>query len=70
MNETIRRSVVLKRRPSGSPQPTDFDIVEDRVPDPEPGQVVTRTLWLSIDPYMRGRLSDRKSYAPRCRSAR
>ncbi len=64
MNENVRRSVVLKRRPAGSPQPTDFDILEDRIPTPEPGQVVTRTLWLSIDPYMRGRLSDRKSYAP------
>ncbi len=64
MSQAIRRSVVLKRRPSGSPQPSDFDVVEDRIPDPEPGQVVTRTLWLSIDPYMRGRLWDRKSYAP------
>ncbi len=64
MTETIRRSVVLKRRPSGSPRPEDFEVVEGRVPEPQPGEVVTRTLWLSIDPYMRGRLSDRKSYAP------
>ncbi len=64
MTDTIRRSVVLKRRPSGSPRPEDFEVVEDRVPEPQPGEVVTRTLWLSIDPYMRGRLSDRKSYAP------
>lgn len=63
MTEAIRRSVVLKRRPSGSPRPEDFEVVEDRVPEPQPGEVVTRTLWLSIDPYMRGRLSDRKSYA-------
>ena len=64
MTDIIRRSVVLKRRPSGSPRVEDFEIVEDRVPDPQPGEVITRTLWLSIDPYMRGRLSDRKSYAP------
>jgi NADPH-dependent curcumin reductase len=37
---------------------------EDAIPTPGAGEVVTRTLWLSIDPYMRGRLSDRKSYAP------
>jgi NADPH-dependent curcumin reductase len=59
----IRRSVVLRRRPVGSPRPEDFDIREDAIPDPGPGEVLTRTIWLSIDPYMRGRVSDRKSYA-------
>jgi len=62
--DTVRRSVVLKRRPHGNPQPHDFTLVEDPVPSPGPGEVVTRAIWLSIDPYMRGRLSDRKSYAP------
>jgi NADPH-dependent curcumin reductase CurA len=62
--DTVRRSIVLQRRPHGRPQPDDFTLVEDRVPSPGPGEVVTRTIWLSIDPYMRGRLSDRKSYAP------
>ncbi|MEO8713512.1 MAG: NADP-dependent oxidoreductase, partial [Acetobacteraceae bacterium] len=60
----MRRSVVLKRRPSGSPRADDFEMIEDAIPAPEAGGVVTRTIWLSIDPYMRGRLSDRKSYAP------
>jgi NADPH-dependent curcumin reductase CurA len=41
----------------------DFVVVESPIPDPEPGQVVTRTIWLSLDPYMRGRLSDAASYA-------
>jgi NADPH-dependent curcumin reductase CurA len=59
----LRRSLVLRRRPDGEPQPEDFDIVESEVPDPGLGEVVTRTIWLSIDPYMRGRLSDRASYA-------
>ena len=58
-----RRRVVLIRRPSGSPRPEDFDIREDAIPVPGPGEVLTRTIWLSIDPYMRGRVSDRKSYA-------
>ena len=59
----LRRSVVLKRRPNGSPQQADFDIAEDVIPTPGPGEVVTRTVYLSIDPYQRGRLSGRASYA-------
>ncbi len=62
-DSSIRRSVVLKRRPKGEPVATDFGIVEDAVPTSGPGEVVTRTLWLSIDPYMRGRLREEKSYA-------
>jgi len=57
------RSVVLKRRPVGAPVEDDFAIVETPIPHPGPGEVVTRTLFLSIDPYMRGRLSESKSYA-------
>jgi len=60
----LRRSVVLRRRPVGSPRPDDFEVREDAVPEPGPDEVLTRTVWLSIDPYMRGRVSDRKSYAP------
>ncbi len=63
MADIVRRSIVLRRRPSGSPRPEDFEIKEDRAPDPQAGEVLTRTLWLSIDPYMRGRLSEAKSYA-------
>ena len=59
-----RRSVVLKRRPHGEPSPKDFEIVEDAIPSPGAGEVLTRTIYLSIDPYMRGRLSDRPSYSP------
>lgn len=58
-----RRSVVLKRRPSGSPRVADFEIVQDAIPAPGPGEVVTRTVYLSIDPYQRGRVSGRASYA-------
>ena len=61
--ETVRRSVVLRRRPSGAPDRSDFDIIEDAIPSPGPGEVVTRTIWLSIDPYMRGRLREQQTYA-------
>jgi NADPH-dependent curcumin reductase CurA len=63
MSDDTRISVVLKHRPSGAPREADFAVVEDKVPAPGPGEVLTRTLFLSIDPYMRGRLSDRASYA-------
>jgi NADPH-dependent curcumin reductase CurA len=59
----MRRSVVLKSRPKGEPSAENFEIVEDAIPTPADGQVVTRTLWLSIDPYMRGRLREEQTYA-------
>ena len=58
-----RQVVVLRRRPVGAPTPNIFAIEESAMPEPAEGQVLTRTLFLSIDPYMRGRLSDAKSYA-------
>jgi NADPH-dependent curcumin reductase CurA len=62
-NSAIRRSIVLKRRPDGTPRRDDFEIREDAIPQPNAGEVVTRTIWLSIDPYMRGRLRVQQTYA-------
>jgi len=59
----VCRSVTLRRRPSGAPTQADFEVVTGPIPTPGPGEVVVRNIFLSIDPYMRGRLSDRKSYA-------
>jgi NADPH-dependent curcumin reductase len=59
----LRLSVVLKKRPHGEPAPDNFSIVEDSIPKPGPSEVVTRTIWLSIDPYMRGRLREQQTYA-------
>jgi NADPH-dependent curcumin reductase CurA len=61
--DTVRRSIVLRRRPSGAPDRSDFDIIEDAIPTPGAHEVVTRTIWLSIDPYMRGRLREQQTYA-------
>ncbi len=58
-----RQVVILRRRPSGAPTADIFAIEEGAIPDLAEGQVLTRTIFLSIDPYMRGRLSDAKSYA-------
>jgi NADPH-dependent curcumin reductase CurA len=55
--------VVLRRRPEGEPEPSHFAVIEEEVAPPGPGEVLTRTIWLSIDPYMRGRLNDAASYA-------
>jgi hypothetical protein len=57
------RRVVLKSRPVGAPKPSDFEIVEAPVPAPGAGEILCRTIYLSLDPYMRGRISGVKSYA-------
>ena len=56
-------AVLLRRRPEGEPKPDDFEIVERPCPAPGPGEVRLETLWLSLDPYMRGRMSAARSYA-------
>jgi NADPH-dependent curcumin reductase CurA len=57
------RQVVLKRRPSGEPQPGDFELVETPIPSPGEGEILCRTIYLSLDPYMRGRMNEGRSYA-------
>ncbi len=59
----IARRIVLASRPVGEPKPSDFRLEEFPVPQPGPGQVLLKTKWLSLDPYMRGRMSDAPSYA-------
>ena len=61
---TVNRQILLSRRPQGPLQPTDFHLVTTPVPEPAQGQVLLRTLHLSLDPYMRGRMNDGPSYAP------
>ncbi|MFB6135998.1 MAG: NADP-dependent oxidoreductase [Halobacteriaceae archaeon] len=61
--ETTQRWV-LARRPDGEPNPeTDFSFEEVDTPDPGPGEVLVRTRYLSVDPYMRGRMDEGESYA-------
>ena len=63
MAETNRR-ITLAARPVGYPKETDFKLVEEPVPAPGDGEILVRALYLSLDPYMRGRMNDVKSYAP------
>lgn len=60
---TINRRILLNSRPVGAPTSEDFQLVSGPQPQPEAGQVLLRTLFLSLDPYMRGRMSDGPSYA-------
>lgn len=64
MAPTINRRIVLQARPHGEPKPGDFRLERQPVPQPSEGQVLLRTIYLSLDPYMRGRMSDAPSYAP------
>ena len=57
------RQVLLKRRPSGAPTIEDFEIADAPLPEPDDGQVLVRGIYLSLDPYMRGRISGVRSYA-------
>ncbi|MDX2705420.1 NADP-dependent oxidoreductase [Streptomyces sp. PA03-6a] len=53
----------LVARPHGWPKPEDFALRETEVPEPGPGEILVRNLYVSVDPYMRGRMNDAKSYA-------
>ena len=59
----MNRRVTLASRPVGFPQESDFKLDEAEVPSPGPGEVLVRTHWVSVDPYQRGRMSSRRSYA-------
>jgi len=61
---TNNRQITLAARPIGFPQESDFKLIESPVPTPGPGEFLMRTIYLSVDPYMRGRMNDRPSYAP------
>jgi NADPH-dependent curcumin reductase len=63
MTVSIARQIVLAARPKGRPQLTDFRLEETAIPTPASGQLLLGAQYLSLDPYMRGRTDDRKSYA-------
>jgi NADPH-dependent curcumin reductase CurA len=58
------RQVRLASRPVGWPTVDDFEVVEVEEPEPADGQVLVRNLFISVDPYMRGRMNDVRSYVP------
>jgi len=62
--QQVNKQITLAARPSGMPKPSDFKLVESPVPEPKAGEILVRMLYVSVDPYMRGRMNDVKSYAP------
>lgn len=58
----LNREIHLKSRPEGMPTEDHFELVETPVPEPKAGQVLVRNIYMSVDPYMRGRMAEGKSY--------
>ncbi|MFJ3856848.1 NADP-dependent oxidoreductase [Streptomyces sp. NPDC090085] len=61
---TVSREVRLVSRPAGAPEEGNFELVTVDVPEPGEGQILVRNTWMSVDPYMRGRMDDAPSYMP------
>lgn len=57
------RKIILAERPTGAPGENTLQLQTEAVPRPGKGEMLLRTVWLSLDPYMRGRMNDAKSYA-------
>ena len=64
MTSPINRQIRLVRRPKGMPDESCFQMTEEAIPEPREEEVLVRTLYLSVDPYMRGRMNEGKSYVP------
>jgi NADPH-dependent curcumin reductase CurA len=64
MSNRKSREIRLKSRPTGMPSLANFELAEVDLPAPGPGQVLVRNAYMTVDPYMRGRMMDRRSYVP------
>jgi NADPH:quinone reductase len=60
----VNRQITLAARPTGWPKESDFKLIESPVPEPNDGEMLVRMIYVSVDPYMRGRMNDAESYAP------
>ena len=61
---TTSREIRLKSRPVGEPTAANFELATVTLPDPGAGEVQVRNTWMTVDPYMRGRMNDVRSYVP------
>ncbi|MEH6474118.1 MAG: hypothetical protein V7727_00455, partial [Sneathiella sp.] len=59
----LNKQWLLKSRPHGEPTLDNFEMVETAIPEPADGEFLLKTIYMSLDPYMRGRMNDSKSYA-------
>jgi hypothetical protein len=60
----VNRQITLAARPTGLPKESDFKLIQSPVPNPGAGETLVRVLYVSVDPYMRGRMNDVESYTP------
>lgn len=58
----MNKTILLNNRPKGKPQITDFKFADEEKPQIQPGEILLKTSYVSVDPYLRGRMSDAKSY--------
>ncbi|MEE8392413.1 MAG: NADP-dependent oxidoreductase, partial [Anaerolineae bacterium] len=70
MTEITSQEIRLKSRPVGMPNEDNFELAQVTLPKPSEGEVLVRNIYMSVDPYMRGRMADRKSYIPPFRLGR
>jgi NADPH-dependent curcumin reductase CurA len=64
MQDGTNREIRLAARPVGFPKDSDFELAETPIPEPGEGEVLVRNVYMSVDPYMRGRMIERRSYVP------
>ena len=60
----MNKTILLKNRPSGIPTLKDFEVVEEEKPSPKEGEILLKIKYISVDPYLRGRMRDEESYIP------
>jgi NADPH-dependent curcumin reductase CurA len=60
----MNKVILLDKRPEGKPVLSDFRIVSENIPEPAEGEILLKTHYVSVDPYLRGRMNDSKSYVP------
>jgi NADPH-dependent curcumin reductase CurA len=63
-NDEVNHEIRLAARPKGFPKDSDFELAETAIPEPADGEVLVRNVYMSVDPYMRGRMNDTRSYVP------
>ena len=64
MTENISKEIHLKNRPEGLPTENDFELARVPIPATGEGRILVQNIYMSVDPYMRGRMYDRQSYVP------
>ncbi len=60
----MNKTIILKSRPEGTPQLSDFELTDEKMPEVMQGEILLKTKYVSVDPYLRGRMSNADSYVP------